>query len=109
MTEIIAKKDEKNRSEKKKNKFGINMVIKSFSRGDIARSKSSPVDKNLKIYEQYCDSAVVRAFCDINIYRIIYRVQYISRGLDNSKFFNLYLIIENFNFYIFLTFSRVEL
>lgn len=94
---------------KKKKKFGINMVIKSFSRGDIARSKSSPVDKNLKIYEQYCDSAVVRAFCDINIYRIIYRVQYISRGLDNSKFFNLYLIIENFNFYIFLTFSRVEL
>lgn len=94
---------------KKINKFGINMVIKSFSRGDIARSKSSPVDKNLKIYEQYCDSAVVRAFCDINIYRIIHRVQYISRGLDNSKFFNLYLIIENFNFYIFLTFSRVEL
>lgn len=38
MTEIIAKKDEKNRSEKK---FGINMVIKSFSHGDIAWSKSS--------------------------------------------------------------------
>lgn len=78
---------------KKKKKFGINMVIKSFSRGDIARSKSSPVDKNLKIYEQYCDSAVVRAFCDINIYRIIYRVQYISREIED-------LINPSFSIYI---------
>lgn len=39
-----------------KKKFGINTVIKSFSHGDIVWSKS--VDKNLKIYEQYCDSAL---------------------------------------------------
>lgn len=45
------------------------------------------VDKNLKIYEQYCDSAlpdVVRVFRDK--YIAWYIAQYISRGLDNSKF-----------------------